>query len=255
MRIGTWNVNSLRVRQPHLLRWLDQSDTDVVCLQETKLTDDKFPAQALRDAGYEHLAWHGQPTYNGVAIISRHPLTDVQIGMGDDVDDPQARVIAATIQGIRVIGVYCPNGQQIGSDKFFYKLAWYERLRLMLDRTCPADTPVVLCGDFNVAPDDIDVWDPFVTEGQLLCHPDERNALERVMDWGLEDSFRSMNPFSSEFSWWDYRAMGFQRNHGVRIDHLLLSDDLMQRLQDAVIWRDTRGWEQPSDHAPVTVDL
>lgn len=255
MRIGTWNVNSLRVRQPHLIRWLQQSDTDVVCLQETKLTDDKFPADALRDAGYTHLAWHGQPTYNGVAIVSRLPLSDVQIGMGDDVDDPQARVIAATIEGIRVIGVYCPNGQEIGSDKFFYKLAWYKRLRQMLDRTCPSGTPVLLCGDFNVAPDDIDVWDPFVTEGQLLCHPDERAALERVLDWGLEDSFRSMNPFSSEFSWWDYRAMGFQRNHGVRIDHVFLSDDLMGRLDDAVIWRDTRGWEQPSDHAPVTVDL
>lgn len=255
MIVATWNVNSLRARKEHLLRWLAEAGPDVVCLQETKLTDELYPHQAIAEAGYPHQAWHGEATYNGVAIASRHPLADVQKGLGDDDDDEQSRFVAATIQGVRVIGVYVPNGGALGSDKFSYKLRWLDRLHATLDRGCSPSDDVLLCGDMNIAPDDLDVWDPFQTEGQVLCHPEERRRLQRLLDWGLVDSFRAANPFASAFTWWDYRKMGFVRNHGMRIDHVLLSRSLSERCTDVAIDRHVRGWDTPSDHVPVRVTL
>ena len=255
MRVATWNVNSLRVRLPQLIRWLNESQTDVVCLQEIKMVDKQFPAKELADAGWPHLAWMGQPTYNGVAIVSRFPLEDVQKGFEDGEEvDAQKRVIAATVHGVRIIGTYVPNGHRVGSDKFAYKLRWLDRFKRLIDRLDPK-TDVLWCGDMNIAPDDVDVWDPFEWEGKVLCHPEERRRLQSIVNWGFVESFRERNPFASQFSWWDYRAMGFQRNHGVRIDHVYLTDSLNKRCSNVAIWRDVRGWEQPSDHVPVSVDL
>lgn len=255
MQIVTWNVNSLRARQDHVLRFLAEEDPDVVCLQETKLTDDLFPADLLRDAGYPHLAWWGQPTYNGVAMLSKHPLVDVQKGLEDGDDDSQCRLVAATVKGVRIIGIYAPNGTRLGSDKFTFKLDWYDRLiRQITERYTPRD-PVILCGDMNIAPDDLDVWDPFKCDGILLCHPDERGRFNQLLEWGFVDPFRERNPFSNDFTWWDYQQMGFQRNHGLRIDHTLLTPPLDARCTAVTIHRDVRAWKQASDHAPVSVTL
>ncbi len=250
MKLATWNVNSLRARKDHLLRWLGEADVDVVCLQELKHVDKHFPADELAAAGYPHCAWDGQPTYNGVAIVSRLPLSDVQKGMADDEDDPQKRVIAATIEGVRVYGLYVPNGQRVGSDKFRYKLRWLDRFRRELDRYDPS-TKLAVVGDFNIAPDDNDVWDPFRLDGTLLCHPEERRRLQQWLDWGLWDSYREKNRFGADFTWWDYRQMGWERNHGIRIDHVLLSRSLRDTLVDVRVDRHVRGWDTPSDHAPV----
>lgn len=255
MRVATWNVNSLRVRLPQLLRWLDESQTDVVCLQETKMVDNAFPVDAIRDAGWEHVVFQGERTYNGVAIVSRLPLEDVRFGLDPEIDREQKRVVAATVGGVRVIGVYAVNGKRVGSDFFAWKLAWYDRLIRLLHEEHQPSEPLVLCGDLNIAPDDLDVWDPFQCDGNLLCHPDERSRFRQLIDWGLVDPFREHNPFANDFSWWDYRQMGWQRGHGLRIDHTLLTRPLFDRCTDVTIWRDVRGWEQPSDHVPVSVDL
>ena len=255
MRVATWNVNSLRVRLPHLLRWLEKSQTDVVCLQETKLTDDLFPVDALRAAGWEHLAWWGEPTYNGVAIVSRLPLEDVQMGFDDPIERDDKRVISATVDGVRVIGIYVPNGQRVGSPKFAWKLKWLAGLRAWLSARHTPDEPVLLCGDLNIAPDDLDVWDPFEFDGVLLCHPGERARFQQLLDWGFTDAYRARNRFANGFTWWDYQQMGWQRGHGMRIDLVLLSAPLLARCEAVQIWSETRGWDQPSDHAPVSVDL
>lgn len=252
MRLTTWNVNSLRVRLDHVARFVREFDPDVLCLQETKVADDQFPEAELR-ALRPHLAFWGQPTYNGVAILSKHPLQEVRRGLVG-LEDDEPRAISALVEGVRIYGLYVPNGQEVGHPKFHYKLRWLEHLRQELDRY-PPDTPLAIVGDFNVAPDDLDVWDPFRFDGLLLCHPEERGALKRVLDWGLSDPYRTKKPFASEFSWWDYQRMGFQRNQGLRIDHTFLSAPLMKRLQKVTIHRDVRGWDQPSDHAPVSVDL
>ncbi len=252
LKIATWNVNSLKQRLDHLKRWAAASAVDVVCLQETKTVDGSFPEAEVRDAGFTHLAFTGQKTYNGVAILSRRPISDVGLDFTTGGEpDPQRRFIRAVVDGVTVIGLYVPNGSEVGSEKYAYKLAWLKRLRQELDATCAADQPVLVCGDINIAPDDADVWDPFACEGKLLCTQPERAALQHVLAFGLTDTFRVKNPFSQAFSWWDYRAMGFPRNHGLRIDHIFVTAPLLTRCTKVEIARDVRGWDQPSDHAPV----
>lgn len=252
MRITTWNVNSLRARMDSVSRFVREAVPDVLCLQETKVTDDLFPADVLR-AHYPHIAYWGQQTYNGVAILSKLPLTDVRRGRAID-DDGEPRILSCLVDGIRLYDLYVPNGTSVGSPRYHHKLRWLRQLRAELD-AYPADTPLVVVGDMNIAPDDLDVWDPFKCDGQLLCTADERGALQHVLDWGLTDAFRERNPYANAFSWWDYQRLGFQRNHGLRIDHTFLSAPLMARLEQVTIHRDVRGWDTPSDHAPVSVDL
>lgn len=259
MKLATWNVNSIRARKERLLGWLDQHAPDILCLQETKVTDEVFcedPVllQELRARGYE-AAHHGQKTYNGVAILARQPLLDVTRGMGDGEPDEQARLIAATCAGIRVISAYIPNGKAVGSDKFAYKLGWLKRLRAYLDRHGAPDLPVALCGDFNVAPEDRDVYDPAALAGQLLCSDDERDALRHITDWGLVDAFRLHHQEAGLYSWWDYRQLAFPKKRGLRIDMIYLSTSLAGRCIGAMIDREARKGKGPSDHAPVVVEL
>lgn len=252
LSVATWNVNSLRVRLEHVRKWTaDNPTVDVLCLQETKVEDDKFPHDALAAAGWEYRAIWGQKTYNGVAILSKKPIADVTIGLGDDVDDPQARIIAGRIDGVRIYCCYIPNGNEVGSPKFRYKLKWLRRLRATLDRCETAEDAVLVCGDFNIAPDKQDTYDPWEAENGILFHPLEHKALSRVTAWGLRDALRELEPESQRFSWWDYRFSGFKRNIGFRIDHIWITDPLVQRLTEVQTHRDVRGWEQPSDHVPV----
>ncbi|MDR3157785.1 MAG: exodeoxyribonuclease III [Zoogloeaceae bacterium] len=253
MKIATWNVNSLKVRLPHLLDWLVQSGTDIVCLQETKLEDANFPRAELAAAGY-HVACGGQKTYNGVALASRCPLEDIQIG-NPYFPDAQKRLIAATISGMRVISAYCPNGQAVGSDKYAYKLKWFAALAAWLKEELAARRDLALCGDFNIAPEDRDVYNPAAWAGRILCSEPERAAFSALLDLGLEDSFRLFPQPEKSFSWWDYRQLGFVKNHGLRIDHILLSAPLAARVIAADIDRAPRKRERPSDHAPVCVIL
>jgi len=253
--LAAWNVNSLNIRLPRLLPWLETARPDVVCLQETKLEDVKFPVQAIADAGYSaHYA--GQKTYNGVAILARRelPVEDVRMGI-DGFADEQKRVIAATIAGIRVVGVYVPNGQSVDSDKYQYKLAWYAALAGMLRSELARNPNLAVAGDFNVAPEDRDVHDPAAWAGQVLCSIPERSAFQALLALGLKDSFRLFEQPEKSFSWWDYRMLGFPKNHGLRIDHVLLSDALAARCTASRIDRNMRKGEKPSDHAPVLVEL
>ena len=252
MKIATWNVNSIRAREERLIRWLGAHQPDVLCLQELKVQDADFPVDAVREAGYE-AAFHGQKTYNGVAILARTPPEDVREGLGDDVDDPQARLLSVRVDGVRVISAYVPNGSTIESDKYAYKLAWLGRLREYLERDADPGDDVALCGDFNVAPEDLDVCDPAGWADSVLCHDDARSALARVADWGLTDTFRPLHPDEPIFSWWDYRQLAFPRNQGLRIDHVYATASLAATATEAFVDRDERKGKKPSDHAPVVV--
>lgn len=254
VKIATWNVNSIRARQDRLLSWLERHRPDVLCLQELKVQDDAFPFDALQAAGY-HAAAHGQKTYNGVAILSRGPLEDVERGLGDDVDDPQARLIAATTFGVRVLSIYVPNGSEVGSEKYAYKLAWLGRLERHLARRYATTDALALCGDFNVAPDDLDVARPEAWAGSVLCHGEARAALERVRSFGLFDAFRRHHPEGHVYTWWDYRMLAFPKNDGLRIDHVFVTDRVLARSTAASVDRDERKGKQPSDHAPVTIEV
>ncbi len=251
MKIAAWNVNSLKVRLPQLLDWLAAQQPDVLCLQETKLEDVNFPQQAIADAGYA-VAFHGQKTYNGVALLSR-----LGLDVGDVVcnnphfPDPQKRLIAATVQGVRVISAYVPNGQEVGSDKYAYKLDWLAALERWLGEELAQHPQLALAGDFNIAPEDRDVHNPAAWAGQILCSDTEREAFRRLLALGLKDSFRLFEQPEKSFSWWDYRMLGFQKNLGLRIDHVLLSDALAAQCTAAGIDREMRKRERPSDHAPV----
>lgn len=253
MKLATWNVNSLKVRLPQVLQWLGDNPVDVLCLQETKLTDDKFPVAEIVAAGYQ-VAFTGQKTYNGVALLSRHPITDV-VKNNPHFEDPQQRLISATIEGIRVVCAYIPNGQALDSDKYQYKLQWLEALRTWLTQECQAHPDLALLGDYNIAPEDRDVYDPIAWEGQVLCSDEERAAFDRLLNLGLKDSFRLFEQAPKSFSWWDYRQMGFRLNKGLRIDHILLTAPLAARCTACVIDKVPRKWEQPSDHAPVIAFL
>ncbi len=254
MKIATWNVNSVTARLPVVLKWLGQARPDVLCLQELKCTDDKFPREDFAALGYRAEVF-GQPTYNGVAILSRQPVTDVQRGFSDDEAGAHARLLAATIEGVRVVNVYVPNGQAVGTDKYVFKLDWLRRLRAFFDDDYWADDQVLLCGDFNVAPEDRDVYDPEVWRGHVLFSEPEKQALEEVKGWGFVDAFRLREPGAGQFSWWDYRQGGFRRNLGVRIDHVWVSEPLAARCTGAWIDKEPRGWERPSDHTPVVVEF
>lgn len=253
LKIASWNINSVRARIGIVERFLTEHSPDVLCLQETKLTDDKFPHAALAATGYQ-LQWFGQKTYNGVAMISRTAATDVVKNI-PGLDDPQARVIAGTVDGVRVIGAYVPNGQDVESDKFVYKLHWLTALREWVATEMAAHPKLVLMGDYNIAPEDRDVHDPVLWAGQVLCTPEERTHFKGLIALGLHDSFRLFEPGPKHYSWWDYRMLGFQKNKGLRIDHILVSDALKARVTSCVIDRPTRKNERPSDHAPVIVEL
>ena len=254
MKIATWNVNSVRARADRLLRWLATHSPDVLCLQELKVQDADFPFDMLRAAGYEAAA-HGQKTYNGVAILARTAPADVERGFGDGGDDTQSRLIAARVAGIRVVSVYIPNGQEVGSEKWVYKLEWLRRLRAWLDRRCRPDEPIVLCGDFNVAPEAKDVHDPAAWEPTVLFHPEARAALESVRAWGFTDTLRLHRQEDGLYSWWDYRMLAFPKNNGLRIDFVLATAPLAQRCNAASIDRDERKGTLPSDHAPVIAEF
>ena len=253
MRIAAWNVNSLKVRLPQLLEWLSTQNPDVVCLQETKLEDHNFPREEIEAAGYQ-LAFSGQKTYNGVALLARVTPTDIICG-NPHFPDPQKRLIAATIGDIRVVCAYFPNGQAVGSEKYEYKLAWLTALETWLTEQLATHPKLVLAGDFNIAPEDRDVHNPAAWAGQILCSEPEREAFKQLLALGLKDSFRLFEQPENSFSWWDYRMLGFQKNQGLRIDHILLSTQLAECCVAAGIDRDMRKLERPSDHAPVTAEI
>jgi exodeoxyribonuclease III len=250
VKLATWNINSIRAREGRLVTWLDREKPDVLCLQETKVEDAGFPTDTLRQAGYE-VAVFGQRSYNGVAIASTAPLTDVSRGLGDDPADDEARLIAATTHGMRVVCVYVPNGQDLASDRYPYKLAWFQRLRAYLDRTTSPDQPVALCGDMNVTPDDRDVWSPERWQNQIHCSPPERAALAGVAAFGLTDAFRHHHGDDKLYSWWDYRGVAFFKDQGLRIDLIYLTSPLLARCTGCVIDRSARKGQDASDHAPV----
>ncbi len=254
MKIATWNVNSIIARLPHVVRWLEAAQPDVFCMQETKCTDDKFPFEAFSQIGYSASVF-GQPTYNGVAILTRQECVDVQRGNYEDREGAHARLLAATIDGVRVVNVYIPNGQAVGSDKFQFKLDWMRRLRSFFDNQVQRDSPVILCGDFNVAPEDRDVHNPQLWQERIMCSQAERLALDEIKRWGFTDSFRLHHEEGGQFSWWDYRAGAFRRNMGLRIDHIWVSQPLVTPSMNTWIDVEPRTWERPSDHAPVVAEF
>jgi exodeoxyribonuclease III len=253
MKIASWNVNSLKVRLPHVLAWLEEHSPDVLALQELKLTDDSFPKDDIEAAGYQ-VCFSGQKTYNGVAILSKTPIKAVQKQMPDYLDEQQ-RVIAATIGDVRVVNVYVPNGQSVDSDKYFYKLSWLEALKKYLADTLSHYQHVVLLGDFNIAPDDRDVHDPTAWEGHVLVSQAEREAFQAILNLGFVDSFRLFEQENDQYSWWDYRKFAFRRNLGLRIDMILMSNALKTHCSYANIDVAPRRLERPSDHTPVICRL
>jgi exodeoxyribonuclease-3 len=253
MRIATWNVNSLKVRLPHVTEWLSSQQPDVLCLQETKTEDANFPLQALTECGYQ-AAFSGQKTYNGVALVSRAPAAEVQAGIPGFADE-QKRVLAATYGDTRVICVYVPNGEAVSSDKYQYKLKWLAALTQWLQAELQKHPRLALLGDFNIAPDDRDVWDPQAWEGKVLFSQPEREALGKLLALGMKDGFRLFDQPERSFTWWDYRMNAFKRKMGLRIDHILLSDALAANCKACAIDIGPRKLERPSDHAPVYADL
>jgi exodeoxyribonuclease-3 len=254
MKIATWNVNSINARLDHLLGWLTDTQTDVVCLQETKCVDENFPYQPIFDLGY-HTAFYGQKSYNGVAILSKHEIEDVQKNFPGDDDDSPKRLIAATIKGVRIVNTYIPNGTELWTDKFTFKLDWLQRLRKYFDDTCDTNSDVLLCGDFNVAPEELDVWNVPAWTGKLHFTKPERAAIHHVKQWGFVDVFREMNGDVREFSWWDYRAGAWPRNQGLRIDHIWTSRPLADKCTGCWIDRAPRALERASDHTPVVAEF
>ncbi len=252
-KLVTWNVNSLNVRLPHLLDWLNANKPDVVCLQETKQEDAKFPYAALKEAGY-NAAHNGQKTYNGVAILSPHAIENVQLDIPDFADE-QKRIISADINGVRVVCAYVVNGQAVDSDKYQYKLRWLDALHRWLADELIKHPKLALLGDYNIAPEDRDCHDPATWQGQVLVSEPERAAFRKLLTLGLHDSFRLFNQDAGQFTWWDYRMAAFRRNMGLRIDHILVSDALKEKCLDCTIDVAPRKLERPSDHTPVVLEL
>ena len=253
MKIASWNVNSLKVRLPHLEQWCRDAQPDVLALQETKIADDKFPRAEIEALGYR-AAFSGQKTYNGVAILAREPPTDVVAGI-PGFDDDQRRVLAATVDGVRIVDLYVVNGQAVGSEKYAWKLTWLAAVTDYLRDELRRHGKLVVLGDFNIAPDDRDVHDPDAWRGQILCSEPERAALRSILDLGFTDSFRAVVGDAGHYSWWDYRQAAFRRNLGLRIDLVLASADLRERIVSASIDRTPRAWDRPSDHAPAVLEL
>ena len=257
MKLATWNVNSLTVRLPQVLDWLsaqnEHGGMDVLALQETKTTDDKFPKAEIEAAGY-HVAFFGQKTYNGVALITKHPITEVVHNIPGFADE-MARVITATVEGVRVVGAYFPNGQAPDSDKFVYKMAWLTALQAFIKDELRRHDKLVLMGDFNITWDDLDVWDPVALAGTIHCTDEERAHFKALLDLGLTDAFRLFDQAPKSYSWWDYREFAFKRNRGLRIDHILVSSALVNSVTACVIDKAPRKNERPSDHTPVVVTL
>jgi exodeoxyribonuclease-3 len=253
IRVASWNVNSLRVRLPQVRDWLQAQQPDLLALQETKLTDPEFPVEAVEATGYR-VVYAGQKTYNGVAILSRESAQDVVTELSG-LDDPQRRVLGASYGSLRLLNLYVPNGSEVGSDKYGYKLDWLDRLANHLDQEMQAHENLLVVGDFNIAPDDRDVHDPKAWEGMVLCSEPERAAFRRLLDLGLCDTFRRFEPEGGFFTWWDYRAAAFRRNKGLRIDHILASPTLCARCLGSRIDVDPRRLDRPSDHAPVVAEF
>lgn len=253
MKIASWNVNSLNVRLPHLEQWMADAQPDIVALQETKLPDERFPREAIEALGYQ-VAFSGQKTYNGVAIIARQPLTDVVTDPAG-VTDPQRRILAASIGELRVINLYVVNGKAVGDEKYDYKLDWLVRVRDFIADELTRHDKLVVLGDFNITPDDRDIHDPEAWRDKILCSQPERDALAALTDMGLADSFRLLNDEDGHYSWWDYRQGGFRRNRGMRIDLILVSKALQGAVAAVGIDREPRTWERPSDHTPVILEL
>jgi len=250
LTVASWNINSVRARVERLEAYLASRQPEVLCLQELKCTNEQFPLEMVQRLGYQ-AAVYGQRSYNGVAILSKSPLSQVERGLPVEDDDGEARVLAATIQGVRVMSVYAPNGQAVDSEAYKGKLAFYARLRRVLDGHYRAEQPLVLCGDFNVAPEERDVWDPALWEGQTLFSLPERAALKQLLAFGLKDTFRLHHQEPGRYSWWDYRMLGFPKNHGLRIDAVYATPPLVALCEAADIDREVRKGKLPSDHAPV----
>lgn len=253
MKIATWNVNSMNVRQPHVTEWLQSHDPDVLVLQEIKQLTEKFPSDDFRTLGYHSLA-SGQKTYNGVALVSKQSPTDPVTDF-PNLEDPQRRILASTVGDIRVINLYVPNGSEVGSEKYAYKLSWLEALHDYLKAEMTSHEKLVVLGDFNIAPADEDVHDPEKWGDAILCSPAERKALQKLLDLGLTDVFRNFEHPPKTFSWWDYRAAGFRRNAGLRIDLILTSDALTKSCTASYVDKEPRAWDRPSDHAPVVAEF
>jgi exodeoxyribonuclease-3 len=254
MKIASWNVNSLRVRLPQVLDWLASRQPDVLALQETKLSDDQFPRAEIEAAGYQVL-YAGQKTYNGVALLSRAPAGGDIVTDLPGLDDPQRRVLGALFGDVYVLDLYVPNGQEVGSDKYAYKLDWLEKLQAFIEAQLQRTPRLVVLGDFNIAPDERDVYDPKAWENSVLFSPPERAAFQRLLGAGLNDTFRLFEQPDKSYSWWDYRMNAFRRNIGLRIDHILASAPLAELCTSSTIDRDMRKLERPSDHAPVTAEF
>ena len=254
MLLATWNVNSLTARMPRVLGWIDEHQPDILCLQETKQADPSFPTSAFADLGYE-TAHYGDGRWNGVALLSRVGLEDPARGFGSAEDENGCRIVAGTCAGIRVHSVYVPNGRSIDHEQYGFKLDWMRRLASYLDETCDPASDVAVCGDFNIAPDDRDVWDPAAFVGATHVSEPERQALAVLLDWGLEDVYRRHHADGGVFSWWDYRAGDFHQGRGMRIDLVLLSRALSERSSEVSIDRNAQKGQKPSDHAPVMVEL
>lgn len=253
MRIATWNVNSLNVRLPHVEQWCAEAQPDVLALQETKLEDTKFPREAIEALGY-HVKFSGQKTYNGMALLAKQEIHDVVTDI-PGLEDPQRRILVATIGEMRVANLYVVNGQDVGTEKFASKLDWLDKVTRFLEGEIRNDPRLVVLGDFNIAPDDRDVYDPVAWHEKILCSTPERDALRRLLDLGLTDTFRLFDDTAGQYSWWDYRQAGFRRNLGLRIDLVLAGEPLKSRARGATIDRTPRGWERPSDHTPALLEL
>ena len=254
MKIATWNINSIKAREDHVLDWLETHEPDVLCLQETKVTDQEFPEDGFTDLDYG-VEYFGQPSYNGVAIVSREPVEAVVKGFPDAKDGDDKRLIAGTLGGLRIVNIYLPNGQAVGTDKYAFKLEWMAELRRFLDQGPGPQAPLLLTGDFNIAPRPGDHYDAMPKDEQIFVSAPEIEAFERILDWGLTDALAHLDPSPKQYTWWDYRGGAWERNQGLRIDHLLVTEPLVPRLRGISVHRDVRGWERASDHVPVVLEL